>query len=159
MHFVPAIKPALLYNIAFIWAHAGNVCAHPVWYRRVNVANCSNSSLCVFLCERWWKLHGLVLGAGVWEDVRGNACQSALNPCNLSLSGPPTWATLLHRISVYPSPCFPAKDFARAHYCIRSLLQKISERPGAKDTIWAFTLLLNRLTLKEIKKNTLYNRA
>lgn len=72
-----------------------------------------------------------MLGAGVWEDVSGPACQSALSLCNLSLLAPPPPVEILHRISV---PRFQASDFAKAHYRFRSTLQKISKRPGARDT-------------------------
>lgn len=68
-----------------------------------------------------------MLGAGVWEDVSGHACQSTLNPCNLSLLA-------LHLQQNVHIERFQAKDFARAHYCIPSLLKKISKGPGAKDT-------------------------
>lgn len=110
--------------------------------------------LCAFLCARLWKLHGLVLGAVVWEDVRGKACESALKPCNLSLPGPQIQATLCRldkshvSVSVFSNP----EVCLRSRYCIRSSPRKMSKSPAAKDAIRAFALLLNRLTVKDIKK-------
>lgn len=110
--------------------------------------------LCVFLCARLWKLHGLVLGAVVWEDVWEETLARA--PSNHVTSHRRALRLRLRlcvRMATYPSQCFPTRTFARTHYCIRSLLWKISKSPGAKDTVRAFTLLLNRFTVKEIKRS------
>lgn len=97
----------------------------------VNVWDWRNALTCLFLWLRWWKLHGMMPGVGVWEDVSGNACQSILNPCNLSLLALQLQQELLHSRSVYLSSMF--SDFARAHYRICSSLKKIGKRPEATD--------------------------